>query len=88
MGFTYRKSVRVGPFRVNVSGAGVGWSVGAGGFRTGVSARGRRYSTFTIPGTGLSYRTGGRGGCLGVVAAGLGMGLGVMAWATWRMIHG
>lgn len=89
MGFTYRKSVRVGPFRVNVSGAGVGWSVGAGGLRTGVSARGRRYSTFTIPGTGLSYRTSGRGGgCLGVVAAGMGVGLAGVAWATWRAMQG
>lgn len=37
MGFYYRKSVRLGPFRVNLSSRGVGWSVGGGGFRTGVS---------------------------------------------------
>jgi len=65
MGFYYRKSVRLGPFRVNVSNSGVGYSVGGGGFRTGVSARGRRYNTFSIPGTGIGYRTSPKsGGCL------------------------
>lgn len=63
MGFYYRKSVGLGPFRVNVSSRGVGWSVGEGGFRTGVSGRGRRYSTFSVPGTGIRYTTGGKG-CL------------------------
>jgi len=56
MGWSYRKSVRVGPFRVNLSKSGVGYSVGAGGFRVGQSAKGRRYSSFTIPGTGMTYR--------------------------------
>lgn len=37
MGFSYCKSVGLGPFRVNLGSRGVGWSVGAGGFRTGVS---------------------------------------------------
>jgi hypothetical protein len=65
MGFYYRKSVSVGPFRVNVSKSGVGYSVGGRGFRTGVSARGKRYSTFGIPGTGLGYRTQHKGqGCV------------------------
>jgi hypothetical protein len=62
MGFYYRRSVNLGPFRVNVSKSGVGYSVGGKGFRTGVSARGRRYTTFNIPGTGMYYRTG--RGCL------------------------
>lgn len=64
MGFHYRKSINVGPFRLNVSSSGVGWSVGGRGFRTGVTSRGRRYSTFSLPGTGLSYRTSGGKGCL------------------------
>ena len=68
MGFIYRKSVSVGPFRVNVSKSGVGWSVGGKGFRTGVSGRGKRYTTFGIPGTGVGYRasgsTGSGKGCL------------------------
>jgi len=71
MGFTYRKSVSIGPFRVNVGRSGVGYSVGGKGFRTGVSSQGKRYSTFSVPGTGLGYRTEHKGrGCL-LVAAGL-----------------
>ena len=31
MGFFYRKSVNLGPFRVNLSGSGVGYSVGGRG---------------------------------------------------------
>ncbi|MDA1276708.1 MAG: DUF4236 domain-containing protein [Verrucomicrobia bacterium] len=57
MSFVYRKSVSLGPFRVNLSKSGVGLSVGGRGFRTGVSSRGRRYTTFGLPGTGMSYRT-------------------------------
>lgn len=87
MGFQYRKSVNLGPFRVNLSTRGVGWSVGGGGFRTGVSARGRRYSSFTVPGTGLSYRTSGRGGCLGLVFVGA-AGAGGLAWTTFWLLGG
>jgi len=57
MGFTFRKSKSLGPFRVNVSRSGLGFSVGGKGFRTGVSSRGKRYSTFSLPGTGIGYRT-------------------------------
>ncbi|MGB7768374.1 MAG: DUF4236 domain-containing protein [Verrucomicrobiia bacterium] len=57
MGFYYRKSIGLGPFRVNLSKSGVGYSVGGPGFRTGVSSTGRKYSTFGIPGTGMGYRT-------------------------------
>ena len=32
----FRSSVNFGPLRVNFSRSGVGYSVGAGGFRTGV----------------------------------------------------
>ena len=71
MGFYYRKSVSLGPFRVNVSKSGGGYSLGGKGFRTGVSSRGKRYSAFSLPGTGLGYRTAHQGrGCL-LVAVGL-----------------
>lgn len=64
MGFRYRKSLNLGPFRLNVGTGGVGFSVGGKGFRTGVSGGGRRYSTFSLPGSGISYRESrGRGGC-------------------------
>ena len=66
MGFFYRKSVNLGPFRVNLSGSGVGYSVGGRGFRVGKSSRGRRYTAFSIPGTGVGYR--GKG-CLVLMTA-------------------
>ena len=68
MGFYYRKSVKLGPFRVNVSKSGIGYSVGGQGFRTGVNSRGKRYSTFSVPGTGVGYRTNAGKGCLLMVA--------------------
>ena len=40
MGFYLRKSVKVGPFRFNLSKSGVGVSVGARGFRFGINPRG------------------------------------------------
>ena len=83
MGFYYRKSIGVGPFRVNVSKSGVGYSVGGPGFRTGISGTGRRYTTFSIPGTGVGYRTSGKGsGCLVVLCV-----VAILAViATWRLI--
>ncbi len=73
MGFYYRKSVRMGPFRLNLSKSGIGYSVGGPGFRTGVSGRGRRYTTFGLPGTGVGYRTsssrGAGKGCLAVAVS-------------------
>ena len=55
MGWTYRKSVSLGPFRVNLSKSGIGYSLGGMGFRTGVSSRGRGYKSFSVPGTGMRY---------------------------------
>jgi len=78
MGWSFRKSVNLGPFRVNVSRSGLGYSVGAGGFRTGVRSNGRSYSSVSIPGTGVRYTSGGSrrktsSGCLVMVAAGIGL---------------
>lgn len=56
MGWSFRRSITLGPFRINFSKSGVSYSVGAAGFRTGVNAKGRRYSSFTVPGTGLRYQ--------------------------------
>lgn len=33
MGFNFRKSIKIGPARVNLSKSGVGYSIGAGGIR-------------------------------------------------------
>jgi hypothetical protein len=55
MGWSFRKSMNVGPFRVNASKSGVGFSLGKGPFRAGQSSRGRQYVSASIPGTGLRY---------------------------------
>lgn len=56
MGFRFRKSLKFGPFRINLSKSGVGYSVGGKGFRVTKSATGETYATASIPGTGLSSR--------------------------------
>lgn len=70
MGWSYRKSFKAGPFRVNVSKSGIGCSAGTRGFRTGVRSSGRRYTSMSVPGTGLRYTTAAKGssGCLVVIA--------------------
>lgn len=57
MGFIFRRSVKMGPFRINFSKSGIGVSAGVPGFRVTQSSTGRRYTTFNVPGSGLSYRT-------------------------------
>lgn len=56
MPWSFRKSISVGPFRISLSNSGVGLSVGAPGFRTGINSKGRRYTSMTVPGTGLRYQ--------------------------------
>ena len=55
MGFRFRKSINVGPFRVNLSKSGIGYSVGGKGARYTKTANGKTRTTLNIPGTGLSY---------------------------------
>ena len=75
MGWYFRRSLGLGPFRLNLSKSGLGWSVGGRGFRTGIDARGRRTTQASIPGTGVGYRkVGSRGsrgsrGCLFALGA-------------------
>jgi hypothetical protein len=49
MGFYYRKSVNLGPFRVNLSKSGLGYSVGGRGFRVGTTARGKKIVPRPLP---------------------------------------
>lgn len=56
-GFRFRKSVKFGPFRVNFSKSGVGYSFGMKGARITRTANGRNRATLSIPGTGISYVT-------------------------------
>jgi hypothetical protein len=82
MGWSYRKSVKLGPFHVNLSKSGVGYSVGGRGFRAGVSSRGRRYTSFSIPGTGLRYYSSQKGastGCAWLLLGMLGGAAGLVA---------
>lgn len=57
MGWRFHKSTKIGPFRLNFSKKGVGWSVGAAGVRYTHRADGRRTVTSTIRGTGISHVT-------------------------------
>ena len=56
-GLRFQRRIRVLPgVHLNVSLSGVGVSVGSGGFHAGVTARGQRYVSAGLPGTGLSVR--------------------------------
>src|SRR5689334_1874396 len=49
MGWTFRRRIKVGPVNVNLSRGGIGMSAGAGPFRAGLDAKGRRYTTVRGP---------------------------------------
>ncbi|SDC56835.1 Protein of unknown function [Paraburkholderia lycopersici] len=53
MGLSFRKSIKAGPFRFNLSSSGVGVSVGVPGFRVGTGPRGNYIS---MSGGGFTYR--------------------------------
>ena len=55
MGMRFKKSIKAGPVRVNLSKSGVGYSVGWKGFRVTKKANGGVRTTTSIPGTGVSY---------------------------------
>lgn len=53
----FRKSLRMGPFRVTLSKRGLSYSAGVKGARVTKRVDGKVQRTFSIPGTGISYRT-------------------------------
>ena len=56
VGFRLRKSINLGGgFRINISKSGVGYSWGVPGYRITKTAKGSTRTTYSIPGTGLSY---------------------------------
>ena len=55
MSLRWRKSIKIGPTRFNLSTKGVGTSFSFFGLRFGRTAEGRKYWSFGIPGTGLYY---------------------------------
>lgn len=56
MSWRFRKIFTAGPFRTSVTKSGVGYSIGLGGFRYGVTPQGRRYISLGFPGTGLYFQ--------------------------------
>jgi len=57
MGLRFQRRIKILPgLSINLSKSGVGFSVGARGFHTGIDAKGRHYTSASIPGTGLSWR--------------------------------
>jgi Protein of unknown function (DUF4236) len=56
VGWNFRRSIRFGPLRFNLSKSGVGTSVGLPGFRIGKDAKGRHYQQTSVPGTGIYRR--------------------------------
>ncbi len=55
MGIRFRKSISLGPIRINFSKSGVGLSIGWKGLRLTKKAKGGFRATASLPGTGLSY---------------------------------
>ena len=56
MGLRFRKSINIGKFfRINFSKSGIGYSFGIPGARISRSAKGDTKTTYSIPGTGISY---------------------------------
>lgn len=55
MGFRFRKSLNLGPLRINFSKSGIGYSVGNKFARVTKKANGGVRTTSTIPGTGFSH---------------------------------
>jgi hypothetical protein len=56
-GLRFQRRIRVLPgMHLNVSLSGVGVSLGGRGFHAGVTARGQKYVSAGLPGTGLSVR--------------------------------
>jgi hypothetical protein len=64
MSWNFRRSIRFGLFRVNLSRSGIGYSVGARGIRVGRDAKKRSYEQLSIPNTGIYRRSYGKSGIL------------------------
>ena len=56
MGFSYRKSVKMGPFRVTASKSGISYSAGVKGVRVTKRANGKVQTTLSAPGAGAEAR--------------------------------
>lgn len=54
MGFNFRKSIKIGPARVNLSKSGVGFSIGTKNARVSRSAKGKTKASVSLGG-GVTY---------------------------------
>ena len=50
MGWSFRRSIRLGPLKFNLSKSGIGASLGIPGFRVGKDAKGRVYQQTSFAG--------------------------------------
>jgi cell division septation protein DedD len=57
MAWRFRRSLKFGPLKLNLSKSGLGYSLGVRGLRVGTDAKGRSYTAASIPGTGIYNRT-------------------------------
>jgi len=55
VGWRWRRSIGVGPFRYTLSKRGIGYSVGVPGCRVSTTPDGRRYLVLSVPGTGFAW---------------------------------
>jgi len=56
MGFIFKKSIKLGPLKINFSKSGVGYSIGNKRIRHTKTCDGKTYNTINF-GKGFSYRT-------------------------------
>jgi hypothetical protein len=57
VGFRFQRRIKILPgLAINISKSGVGFSAGGRGFHAGIDAKGRRYTSAGLPGTGISWR--------------------------------
>jgi hypothetical protein len=56
MAWRFRRSLKLGPLRLNFSKSGIGYSAGVRGFHVGQNAKGTPYTAASIPGTGIYNR--------------------------------
>lgn len=60
MGWSFRKTINLGPLRLNLSRSGLGASFVLGGLRAGISAKGRKYLSAAAAGFRLHRNVGER----------------------------
>lgn len=55
MGLRINKVIKIGPFNINISKSGIGFSFGVKGVRVAKTAKGKTRVTASIPKSGISW---------------------------------